>query len=338
MTEAVERRHRVLNALANSEAKCASLMILDQKRGRGKEKLRTDFMDLTGHVWIPGNRTIFAYCEDSFIPNGLAAKSFRNQVVLSQEGETYGQPVAAHLIYQSAYEEHTLNRIFGRTMGGDRSQGVVTRADLLTYLTSQPICRISDIKIFPNIRHHVISQSARHLAKLGYVLFFPGGNHEVRAIPNFKLNADYNNEVKPVDKFSRLTFKILEFVRNGFTDTLSIANTLRPDYPNYTPAVSDQDSLVQDIDTVIRGLLNQGVILPEVVMDKETAVEITDKGREFVERVLKPIDAVCSGNLALSERLRRLPWQEVAPKVVERYTRSSNYISSHNINPNPGVD
>lgn len=171
-----ERFNAVFAALGNSEAKCLTLLSLSEGP-LTRDALHAKFTEVSSGVWQTNRGSQTEYCYNTLIPIGLVAEAdtlyfgateYITGYRLKPAGQKFGQPIAAHLLAQSATLPYSLLEIFGQTSKGrGESRSVLNRAKILELLSNEEGLTARDIANRLSIHEASVGRHLMGFSKLG---------------------------------------------------------------------------------------------------------------------------------------------------------------------------
>lgn len=322
-----EKRFEVIfSALGNSEPECLIMLCLSQNPISGAD-LHRKFISESLGAWVTDRKAQVSSCKSTLIPAGLVQElEDGGGFLATKEGLRYGQPVAAFLMERSATLPYSLLKVFGLTTeGSGRTRPVLNRARILECLVERPVQRREDVCLELGLKQGVVGTHLRYLSGLGMVKY-SSADTELPYVRHQLLTGVEIDSVKTVGTMPRLTHRVADLIFEFKTvDRNFLAGQLKDEFPNRSI-----DSLKGAISHILSGLDSQGITRPEDFEGKKilSKAEITDRGRQIFEGIIRPIRQALSDDETLLSSWSQIPWREYAHDGVLKYRQDSSHANS----------
>lgn len=334
-TDPHERFSAIFPSIGNSEAKCVMLLCLTEfpQTGYG---LHRKFMQESSDAWRHDEKLQENYCNSNFIPIGLvaaadtlydSASEYITGYRLTSAGRRYGQPIAAYLLEQSSQLPFSLLQIFGQTSTGPgKTRPVLNKVSILKYLyeeTSQ--FRATDIALAVGLQAALVGKRLRDLAKVGLV-DYSSTTVEKPGFAKYTLVEDADREqVTHPGTSVKLTAIVADLLFELKTiDAHSLAALLQERYSEPYKKMSFKN-LRHRISTILAHLSRNNICHTDSWQGRkiQSSAQISGLGRTVVERIIDPVEEALAEDESLLISWKGIPWQELAPAAVAKYSQSS---------------
>ena len=330
------RFEAVFSAIGNSEAKCLTLLCLEQSVQTGWE-LHRRFLEASRRVWKTNRKLQANYCLKTLVPIGLVAEvdslydGVAEYVVgfrLTEAGRKYGQPAAVFLLEKSKDLPYSLNKIFGQTARGrGETRSVLNRAAILSSLAKNPReQRTVDIAGELGLEPTIVGSHLEHLSCLGLV-DYQSVSTEEKGYASYELlkRADFSRvkSVRTLQNLTREVYRLLLELKAA--DAGQLAEILKSQFPKSKIA-----TLKSEISRVLSGLSRQGVCQPQLFVGGkiQSRAEISKLGAQIAQELILPIKQALADDQRLLANWQAIPWQNFTAELIAKYKETSVHANS----------
>lgn len=259
--------------------------------------------ELEPETWFPDKNLILTHLGKSFIPTGLVNKE-NNNYCFSDSGEVIGKTSAATMLNYSFDTGVNTSTVFGKPTTTSNNRAYITRSAILLNLLKGDsheikICRDLSIDL------SAVRGGLKALSKNGLIIHTFGGTETGGENVYQKSGEAELVEHKPRGNL----------LRRNIVDYFSINNDGNPQ--GIAEALGRRD--VSEIYGILSELVDSGFIKRSTwhAGVKQSDTKITEKGKDFVAKVVKPILDICSfDDKAITEAQEIIARCYQNPKIV----------------------
>lgn len=332
-----DRYEAILSSITNHAGKQITLLSIPSIPGTiitGKE-LHRAFLQNSGGVWKTADRIQTEHAKKSLIPIGMVAeevgfkKGLQEETVgftQTQAGKEYGDPIAKFLLKYAADNNLSLEKIFGTTLSKTESRAPYNRARILEYLAERKNdsgIRIVDITGIFGFSDNVVSAALTSLQEEGLVMFDSVSAESSKVKFNYSVNPDFNQVPRSTHGYNiRPALEAISSLVNNGVSEFSI-DTVLAEVQKKDPTCERRVIRNLVLDLARGGYLNRGEFKGSANL---SVVTILQEGEKFVKEVLEPLRLSLTDTPegeALRNVWRSIPWNDYAPKALERHKELS---------------
>lgn len=336
-----EQVDNLLSSIGNSEAKCATLLVMKTGKIYKMGDLRQELIAAQGKNigWRMAYPVPFSYCEWSLAPIGLVAKEalYPNLnaygFTKTDYGETVGTALAGlFLDFSRRYKDISLEQVFGSTISTSKPKTIASESGSIDYKKRSPGIRL---KIFRQLLEEAlpvrevdlvekVSESAQligqHLRELGKnnIINYESSKYG-QSYSEYKLSPEESRTTPPVYReYTHATQTVYEILR-GSPDRLWTLDQMVNAYIQLNPRDANKKEIsIKNLNLLLSGILshlnkNGYATVQKFHAIRQSLVILSEAQKVVLSDLVKIIDGI----------------KEQDPLVVEEGLRLSRYFLSH---------
>lgn len=328
-----EQVDNLLSSIGNSEAKCATLLVMKKGQIDKMGDLHRKLIAAQGKRigWRMAFPVPFSYCEWSFAPIGLVAKEVLDPnlntfgFTKTDYGETVGTASAGlFLDFSKRYKDISLEQVFGSTMSTSKSKTIAIESGLIDYKKRSPgirlkIFRLLVQEVLPIREIDLVEKLGESASLIGQQLRALGKNNVInyesskygRSHSRYKFSSKESNAApSPYRNYAHATQTVYEIL-SGSPDRLWTLDEMANVYIQRNPIDADDKQInIKNLKILLSGILfhlneNGHITVGKFHAARQSVVTLNEAQKTMLSDLVRIIDGIKEQDpLIIQEGLR----------------------------------
>ena len=336
-----EQMDNLLSSIGNSEAKCATLMVMRKGQTYKMGDIHRELIVGQGKNigWRMAYPVPFSYCEWSLAPIGLVAKEILDPnlnafgFVKTDYGAKVGTASAGlFLDFSRRYPDISLEQIFGSTISTSKSKTIVSESGSIDYKKRSPGIRL---KIFRQLLQEalpvreidIVGKVGESASLIGQQLRTLGKNNVInyesskydQSHSQYKFSSEESNTTPPPYRGYTHTTQTVYEILSGSPDRLWTLDEMANVYIQRNPTDTAKKQIsIRNLKLLLSGILsdlnkNGYITVGKFHGTRQSVVALSEAQKIMLSDLVRIIDGI----------------KEQDPLIVEEGLRLSRHFLSH---------